>query len=299
MADNHAQVIATFSQRMRLRLPDGRAVTARIKGKRLRAVCGDRVEAEPLAQEAEWLITRVLDRDNALTRPNIRGHTEVLAANIDMLVAVAAPTPVPDWFIVDRYLAAAENLDISALVVLNKTDLIGDFDTLNAVLEDYCRIGYPVIRCSAKNGDQMAAIQMAIDDMTAIIVGQSGVGKSAIINDLVGGEEQRTAAVSAKTREGRHTTVNSVMLELPGSGRVIDSPGVRDYAPSLVSVPEVVRGFREIEAAGHDCRFANCRHRHEPGCAVKEAVDGGSISARRYESYRRLYNLTTKTDRNS
>lgn len=297
MTDNHAQVIATFSRRMQLRLPDGREVTARIKGKRLKAVCGDRVEAEPLDQEAEWLITHVYERRNALTRPNMRGQTEVLAANIEMLVAVAAPTPTPDWYIIDRYLAAAENLDIRALVVFNKSDTDTDPAGSNEILEDYRRIGYPTVRCSARRGDRIDAVQAAIDMSTAIIVGQSGVGKSSIINCLMGGEEQLTAAVSARSGEGRHTTVNSVMLELPGGGRVIDSPGVRDYAPALTSVTDVVRGFREIEAHGHDCRFANCQHRQEPGCAVKVAVENGAISSRRYESYRRLYNLTTKLDR--
>jgi ribosome biogenesis GTPase len=214
-----------------------------------------------------------------------------------MLVAVAAPAPAPDWFIIDRYLAAAENLDIRALIAFNKADTDGEPDESNVVLDDYRRIDYPAIRCSAKLGDEMDAIQAAIGDSTAIIVGQSGVGKSSIINYLMGGEEQLTAAVSEKTGEGRHTTVNSVMLELPGGGRVIDSPGVRDYAPALVSATEVVQGFREIEARGHDCRFANCQHRREPGCAVKVAVEEGTISARRYESYRRLYNMTARLDR--
>jgi ribosome biogenesis GTPase len=110
----------------------------------------------------------------------------------------------------------------------------------------------------------------------------------------MGGEQQRTAAVSDKTGEGKHTTVNSMMLTLPGGGEVIDSPGVRDYAPALQSAIQVIQGFREIESAGHDCRFANCRHLREPGCAVKSAVEEATISARRYESYRRLLALTEK-----
>jgi ribosome biogenesis GTPase len=298
MADEYAQVIATFSRRMQLRLSSGEEVTARIKGKRLKAVCGDQVEAEPIAQESDWLITRVLDRETALTRPNLRGQAEVLAANFDLLVAVAAPQPPPDWFIVDRYLAAAENLGIAAMVVYNKTDLT-DPSSAKADLEDYSRIGYVAIRCSAASGEGMPEVQAAIDSHTAIIVGQSGVGKSSMINQLMGGEEQLTAAISAKTGEGKHTTVNSVMLELPNGGKVIDSPGVRDFAPALGSAPDVIRGFREVDEFGHQCRFANCQHLREPGCAVKRAVDEGPISPRRYESYRRLLNLTSKLDARS
>lgn len=293
-----AQVVATYSRRMRLLLPDGTGVDARIKGKRLRPVCGDRVVAEPIASEDDWLITRILDRDNALTRPNLRGQTETLAANVDLLIVVAAPSPVPDWFIVDRYLAAAEAMSVATLVVYNKTDLQNSQDAdIEAALSDYCQIDYPVVRCSAKLRSGLEGVAAAIAAQTAIIVGQSGVGKSSIINELMGGEQQRTREISAKTGEGRHTTVNSMMLDLPTGGRIIDSPGVRDYAPALESAAAVVHGFREIEKARHDCRFANCRHLREPGCAVKAAVENNAISARRYESYRRLLSLTEKLEK--
>jgi ribosome biogenesis GTPase len=299
MSRTHAQIIATFSRRMRIRLPDGVEVEARIKGKKLRPVCGDQVEAEPIANEDDWLITAIMERENCLSRPNARGRTEALAANIELLLVVAAPTPRPDWFIVDRYLAAAENMAIPAAVIFNKTDLLTDPASIDPVLDDYLRAGYPVLRCSARNGSDIAEIQQHIDRHVAIFVGQSGVGKSSIINELMGGEEQRTATISGKTREGRHTTVNSIMLDLPAGGFVIDSPGVRDYAPALTSTGQAVVGFREIEAAGHNCRFANCRHLQEPGCAVKDGIATGAISARRYESYRRLLRLAEKLqDRN-
>lgn len=286
-----AIVIATYSRRMRLRLPDGEEVGARIKGKRLKPVCGDLVVAEPIAAESDWLISSILPRDNELSRPNMRGQTEVLAANIDMLLVVAAGSPEADWYIVDRYLCAAENMGIPAAVVYNKIDL-GSNSALDKTLGEYAQIDYPTLRCSAKTGDGLDAIQTLLRTRTAIIVGQSGVGKSSIINRLIGIEQQRTAEVSGKTGEGKHTTVNSMMITLPGGGKIIDSPGVRDYAPALNSAIQVIRGFREIEQAGQDCRFANCRHLREPGCAAKQAVEDGTIGARRYESYRRLLALT-------
>lgn len=292
-------VIATFSRRMRLKLPDGQLVNARIKGKRLRPVCGDRVVAEPIESEEDWLITAINDRDNELSRPNQRGQTEVLAANVDLVVVVAAATPKPDWFIVDRYLSATENMGVTGAVVYNKIDLEPDPSDATEVLQEYEVIGYPTLRCSAKSGASLDSLQTLLAGKTAIIVGQSGVGKSSLINYLVDSADLATAAISEKRGEGRHTTVNSMMLELPGGGSVIDSPGVRDYAPALLSAEQVGRGFREIEATRMRCRFANCRHTREPGCAVKKDVEQGRISARRYESYKRLLNLTDRLARNT
>ena len=283
---------------MRIRLRDGTVVQARIKGKRQRPVCGDNVLVEPIEGEAEWLITEIGKRRNELTRPNRRGEAEVLAANIDQLCIVAAPTPRPDWFIVDRYLGAAELMGVRGVVIINKHDLLAGQDALREEMAeaaaDYRQIGYPVVACSASSGEGLDALQEQLDNGISIFVGQSGVGKSSLINLLLGETLQRTGDLSDKHREGRHTTVNSVMLDLPCSGKVIDSPGVRDYAPAVQSTSEVDLGFVEIARAAADCRFANCKHMVEPGCAVRHAVDTGSISERRYESYRRLVILTAQ-----
>jgi len=287
-------VVATFSRRMALRLANGEQVTARVKGKRLQPVCGDYVEAEPIANEPEWLITRVLPRRNELRRPDTRGKIEVLAANMSFLAVVTADPPAPDWFIVDRYLCAAELMGVSAAVIFNKTDLAEPGDDTKDTLRDYERVGYRTVLCSAKAGSNLDALQDLLADQTAIIVGQSGVGKSSLINRLAESADLPTAAVSAGSGEGRHTTVNSVMLALPNGGAVIDSPGVRDYAPSTDSAQDVIRGFPEIGKYGTDCKFSDCRHLREPNCAVKAAIEAGDISARRYESYKRLLVLTRK-----
>ncbi len=292
LQDTEALVTATYSRRMRLQLANGDPVDARIKGKTLKPVCGDRVLAVPIANESDWLITDILDRENELNRPNLRGKVEILAANIELLIVVAAASPVPDWFVVDRYLCAAEDMDIRSAVLFNKTD-IGCADSS---LGDYQAIGYDTVQCSAKSGENIDQVASLLGDQIAIIVGQSGVGKSSIINKLLGENSLRTAEISSKTHEGRHTTVNSEMITLPSGGRIIDSPGVRDYAPALANAVQVLRGFREIDATGQDCRFANCRHLREPGCAVKTAVETAAISARRYESYKRLLALTEKLD---
>ncbi len=294
MSAQSATVIATYSRRMGLRLANGDEVNARIKGKRIKPVCGDEVSAEPIENEADWLITSINERRNELTRPNMRGQVEVLAANVDTLVVVASVAPLPDWYIVDRYLCAAELMGVDSIVVFNKTDLLAGHDIEIPELQEYRDIGIPVFECSAEKGKGIRKIRKALANQRTIVVGQSGVGKSSIINKLIEDSRQRVADISSKSGEGRHTTVNSVMIPLRSGGAVIDSPGVRDYAPALTSSNDAAIGFREIAEAAHSCRFANCRHLREPGCAVKDGVDAETISYRRYESFKRVVNLTEK-----
>lgn len=287
-------VVGAYSRRMTLQLENHGEIEARIKGKRLKPVCGDRVMAEPIQNEPEWLITQICPRTNELTRPDSRGRKDILAANVDCVVAMAALEPEPDWYIVDRYLAAAEIMGASSIVVLNKTDLRPIPDAIKSVLDDYLSCGIEVIPCSANTNSNIDKLLDAMKNKISIIVGQSGVGKSSVINKIIYDGAQRTGKLSDSTGEGRHTTVNSVMLDLPDGGAVIDSPGVRDYAPAIGSQQDVNRGFREIHDHSQDCRFANCVHMREPGCAVKAGVDKGDISARRYESYRRLMNTSQR-----
>jgi len=294
MNQESATVIATYSRRMRLRLANGEEVNARIKGKRIKPVCGDLVLAETIANEKDWLITSISERRNELTRPNMRGQVEVLAANLDMLVVMASVSPPPDWYIVDRYLCAAELMGINSIVVFNKIDLLDGHDIEIEELQDYRDIGLDVLECSVTAARGIDDIRKALAGQCGIVVGQSGVGKSSLINQLVADSQQRTADISSKTGEGRHTTVNSVMIGLQGGGSVIDSPGVRDYAPALLAASDAAQGFREIANAAQSCRFANCRHLREPGCAVKDGVDRATISYRRYESFKRVVNLTEK-----
>ena len=214
----------------------------------------------------------------------------MLAANIDQLIVVVSALPRADWFIADRYIAAAEHMGADSVVVYNKTDIDAPGDEL-AVYE---KLGYPTVATSAEQGLGLDTLAGLLAGKTSIFVGQSGVGKSSLINTLIESAEQRVAEVSEKLEEGRHTTVNSALLRLADGGAVIDSPGVRDYAPALSKDVDIAAGFIEIAEAADGCRFANCRHLQEPGCAVKLAVDEERIDARRYESYRRLVFLTEK-----
>lgn len=289
-----ARVVATYGRQFDLRLDGGREVRARTRGRLLQPVCGDRVVATPLANEPEWLIEDILPRATELTRPDRHGRIEVLAANADLVVVVAAAVPRPDWFVVDRYLCAAELIGAGAAVLFNKVDL-GDADESAArAIGEYAALGYPVLSLSALRATDLPALRDLLGGHTAVIVGQSGVGKSSLINALFGDASLPTGTVSRKHREGRHTTVNTVMKALPDGGEVIDSPGVRDYAPAIDEPARVADGFREIRDAAVQCRFANCAHLAEPDCRVTANVARGSIGERRYESYRRMYRLAQK-----
>lgn len=266
-------------------------------GRRLAPVCGDRVVWSLQAAEgASGVVTAILPRETALARTSARGDPEVIAANLTRLVAMLAPVPAPDFAICDRYLAAAEWAGLQAAVVLNKSDLRDRAGPgLDAELAHYAALGYPVIETSRNGSAGIELLARQLQPHTSVLVGQSGVGKSSLTNLLVPGVEAAVNEVSRATEEGRHTTTASTLYHLPGGGEIIDSPGVRDFSPPTPDPRFVADGFREIAAAGAACRFADCLHVGEPGCAVAAAA-GDSIPARRFASYRHLLELARMFD---
>jgi ribosome biogenesis GTPase / thiamine phosphate phosphatase len=203
---------------------------------------------------------------------------------------VLAPLPAPDLFIVDRYLAAATAGAIAATLIVNKSDL-GIDAALTAELAVYRAAGYGSITCSAETGLGVAELGAAVTPgAVAALVGQSGVGKSSLVRRLV---PQAQVAVGdlVRAEDGRHTTTAARLFDLPTGGALIDSPGVRDFAPAAAALDERTLGFIEVERLAPGCRFSDCRHMREPGCAVRAAAEGGALHARRYESYRRLRRL--------
>ena len=287
-AKETATVVAAHGRRGELADERGRRLRYLLPGRRMHAVCGDRVQFKPGAEADTALITAVCERSNALVRAAETGRRpDLLAANLSLVAVVTAPEPAPDWFIVDRFVCAAESMRAAVVIVANKCDL-GEPDA--EVLADYRGLGYPVVATSSAAGIGLEALAGVFAGHTGVLVGQSGVGKTSLINALVPDADALTGRLVNKTGEGRHTTSASLMYELPGGGRLIDTPGVRDFIPNLDSVASVASGFREIFSQARECRFSNCRHLREPGCAVKAAVGTGQIAERRYESYKRLVN---------
>jgi ribosome biogenesis GTPase len=270
----------------------GARVHCRLQSRRLSVVCGDRVGWLPASTEGgAGVIIEVLPRRNCLERIDARGEAEPVAANLSQLVAVLAPVPAPDLGLCDRYLAAAEWNGLSACIVANKCDLEGGDGALAAALGEYARVGYAVVRTSKRLAGGADALRETLAGETSVLVGQSGVGKSSLTNALVPGVEAAVAEVSRASETGRHTTSTATLYSLPSGGELIDSPGVRDFAPPLPPARAVAGGFREIAALADDCRFRDCLHRAEPGCAVAAARDAGTVSTRRLESYRNLLAL--------
>jgi len=287
-------VVEAFGRRVLVERPDGTRVPCKLRRRNLSVVAGDDVLIELPPGDDEWTVTERLPRRNVLERSDSRGRSESLAANLDQLGVVVAPRPACDPFIVDRYFAGAACAGIAPLLIVNKSDLppeTGDLDYVEA----YRSLGIPVVSVSARSGEGLEDLVRQLSGKRSLLAGQSGVGKSSLLNALAGEAVRATGRLSEGSGEGRHTTVSSAILRTPW-GEIADSPGVRDYAPPVIPLKDVQLGFVEIAGRAGGCRFLDCLHLREPQCAVRGAVEAGAIDPRRYESYRRLLNLTRELD---
>jgi ribosome biogenesis GTPase / thiamine phosphate phosphatase len=281
-----ATVIAAFGRHVLVRDAAGTVHKARPFGRSVAPVCGDLVRCEADARHRETHVVETLPRRAALYRTSRRGAAEAICANLSLLLVVCAPRPQADLFVIDRYLAAAASGGIRGLIVLNKSELAVEPD-LRAELESYGSLGVATLECSVRESRGLDALVDACRGETAVLVGQSGVGKSSLVRRIVPGAEAETGELD-RDAEGRHTTTASRLYDLPGGGHLIDSPGVRDFAPAVDRLEPRSLGFMEIDRLAGSCRFLDCRHLREPACAVLAAVERGEMSARRYESYKRL-----------
>lgn len=282
------------------RTDDGAEIGCKIKGNfRLKGIrstnpiaVGDRVNIS-VNDSGTAFITDILPRKNYIIRraSNLSKESHILASNLDQaLLIVTLSHPTTSLTFIDRFLATAEAYRVPAIIVINKIDLLTepeDIELLDAVSYLYKSIGYKVVTISAKTGDGIDALRSLLRSKTTLISGNSGVGKTTLINDLIPGLDLRTAAISEVHDTGTHTTTFSEMFQLPGDdgGYLIDTPGVRGFGTIEMDEYEASHFFPEIFKIGADCRFNNCTHTHEPHCAVIKALEEGLIAQSRYTSY--------------
>ncbi len=278
---------------------DSRVVNCKIKGNfRLKGfrctnpvAVGDVVEVE-VRDDGSAFITGIATRKNYIIRraSNLSKEFQIIAANVDQaLLVVSLVNPVTNTTFIDRFLATAEAYSVPSVLVINKIDLLADDDgrdLLSAVAHLYDYVGYPVVRVSTVTGEGIEDLRTITAGKVSLLSGNSGVGKSSIINSLIPGLGLRVGEVSDVHHTGMHTTTFSEMLTIPGGGgQLIDTPGVKGFGTIDLERTEVAHYFPEIFRASQGCRYGNCTHTHEPGCAVLQAVERHEISRSRYASY--------------
>lgn len=275
----------------------GQLVDCKIKGNfRLKGIrstnpvaVGDRVTIVP-NQEGTAFITAIHDRRNYIIRKssNLSKQSHIIAANVDLAVLVVTVNyPQTATTFIDRFLASAEAYRIPVVLVFNKTDLLTDEELhyQQMMIDLYDTVGYEAIALSAETGEGMEKLEAALKDKTTVMSGNSGVGKSTLINRLIPGVNLKTAEISDAHNQGMHTTTFSEMLQLPSGGYIIDTPGIRGFGTFDIEPEELTSYFKEIFNFSKDCRFNNCTHTHEPGCAVLKALEEHYIAESRYQSY--------------
>ncbi len=290
------RVVARFGKQVEvvavdaLGQPASDAVRCHLRSHLTSLVTGDDVVFQTTADSA--IVVACRSRRNVLERPDQRGIIKAMAANVDQLVIVTALEPAPQSELLDRYLAAAEVARIPPLVVINKIDLLQQSEAkrnfLASIKNLYEVIGYKVVETTTQETGGLAELAEHLINKSSVFIGQSGVGKSSLVQSLLPDEKIRVGHLHQQTRLGRHTTSTARLYQYAESGFIIDSPGIRDFGLDQISRSDVEYGFIDIRQFSTQCRFRDCRHRQEPGCAVTDAIEKGRLSRRRLESFHRI-----------
>lgn len=276
MPDHTAQIITSYGRRFIVRTPDGRTFDATTRKKRVDFACGDFVRLTPVNDE-QAVIEDYLPRQSLLYRQDA-WRTKLIAANVSQLLVVLAAVPTPSETFLQRALLAAEAADIRAVIVLNKADL-PETEAWRGKLAFYENLGYPLLVLSALA--QADALWPVLQGHTNILLGQSGMGKSTLTNALLGSQTARTGDISTALDSGRHTTTHAQLYDLNADTRLIDSPGLQEFGLHHLAAADLLHYFPDMRPWVGACRFHNCSHRQEPGCAVKAATEAGTVSPAR------------------
>ena len=243
------------------------------------SVAGDRVLFQKVEGD-EGVVTAIYPRKTELKRQD-----RLIAANIDQLWLVVAIEPHYQFELIDRYLIMAENSNLPINIIVNKIELSNNDNQLSNNFSHYIDLGYDVHFLSVKNKINLDKLKKSLVDRSHIFLGQSGVGKSSLINSLIPDLDLRVNEISTKSKLGKHTTTNTTIYHIPSGGDLIDSPGIREFQLDDLTEKQIVNGFREFKSLIGKCRFRNCQHINEPNCAIKKAIESGNINSSRYESY--------------
>jgi ribosome biogenesis GTPase len=267
------------------------SLTAEESGYANAVAVGDRVLVDQPVK-GQGVIEDVLPRRSGLARPDsFDSHLQrIVAANVDQLLVVASWREPSIWLeLIDEYLIGAARNNLDALICVNKIDLADDVTACRKAVQAYVELGHRIIFTSAITGDGLDDLSEVLRHKTTVLAGLSGVGKSSLVSAIEPGLELRVAAVNRKRQQGRHTTTQANMLPLAGGGHVVDTPGIRDFGLKGLRRPELVSFYPEIAALMARCRYGDCSHSHEPGCAVKAAVADGTIADWRHKNYTNIY----------
>ncbi|MBK8970325.1 MAG: small ribosomal subunit biogenesis GTPase RsgA [Hahellaceae bacterium] len=247
-------------------------------------VTGDKVIWRA-GKDQDGVVIAIQPRSSLLSRPDKFRALKPVAANIDVIGIVIASQPEPHPNLIDRYLVAAELSGIQPALILNKTDLLAPDSEVPALIAFYEALGYPCIRVSASSGTQMGALRTFLVGKTSVLVGQSGVGKSSLIQALLPEETLKVGGLSEAVAKGTHTTTTAYLYHLPEGGDLVDSPGIREFGLWHIEEKELIDGFKELRRYDGHCRFRDCKHFQDPGCALTRAVEAGEVSPARRDSY--------------